>query len=253
MSRFNASLQDTSVLVTGATGGIGQRIVEQLVVCGATVFAAARDETKLHTLVAHAPDRIIPLAYDVTDEKAVKEAFRFIQKKQTESKVGRFTGLVNNAGTMQEASLLLSSQDLITGQMQVNFHAAYQHMQLASRLMTRNRHGAIVNILSQVGEQGSEGMSAYAASKAALSGATKSLAKELAAVGIRVNGVAPGFIDTDLTAHYKTDKRDAVISRTAMKTLGRPEDVASAVVFLLSEGAAFTTGHILPVDGLFHA
>ena len=245
-------LKGGSVLVTGATGDIGRAIVNECVHAGAAVFAAGRNEDKLNALVNQYDKRVTPLSYDITDEKAVKEAFRHIQKHQNQSNVGPLMGLVNCAGIMEEAALSVNSMDALKNQLNVNFLAPYQHMQLASRLMARHRHGSIVNIVSQVGELGSVGMSAYGASKAALTGATKSLAKELAAIGIRVNAIAPGFIDTELTQHYDADARAEIEARIAMKRVGRAGDVARAVVFLLSKQSSYTTGHVLPVDGLFY-
>ncbi|GEA11661.1 SDR family NAD(P)-dependent oxidoreductase [Alteromonas sp. KUL49] len=245
------SLRDGSVLVTGATGGIGRAIVELLSKRGTTVFAAGRSKAALEALVESTSGHVIPLQYDVTDEKSVKEAFRSIQKQQLEPNVGMLVGLVNNAGEMKEAPLLASNMDLLKHQLNVNFLSAYQHMQLASRLMARSRHGAIVNVVSQIGEQGNAGLSAYAASKAALTGATKSLAKELAPIGIRVNAVAPGFIETELTAHYDDAQRERIFSRIALKKAGSAELVAQAIVFLLDDASNYTTGHVLPVDGLF--
>ncbi len=247
-----SSLRGKSILVTGATGEIGQAIVTTCLKLGAAVFANARDEEKLQALINHWGDKVVPLIYDVTDEKAVKEHFRQIQKMQMQSEIGPLYGLVNNAGVMYEAPVTVSSMDKLKEQLNINFLAPYQHMQLACRLMARQRSGAIVNLLSQVGEQGSSGMSAYASSKAALTGATLSLAKELAPVGIRVNGVAPGFIDTSMTRHYEQEKRDNVMQRVVMKRAGVAKEVANAVAFLLSAQSSYTTGHILPVDGLFN-
>lgn len=246
------SLSGNSVLVTGASGAIGQAIVKRLINDGAGVFAAGRDRDALNALYEFSPAQVIPLEYDITDELAVKEAFKVIQKKQADPAFGGLIGLVNNAGMMKEASLMLSKLEDVRTQLNVNFLAAYQHMQLAARLMARHKRGAIVNMVSQVGEQGSAGMSAYAASKAALTGATKALAKELASAGIRVNAVAPGFIDTPLTAHYEEQAREDVLSRNVFKQAGTPEQVAEAVSFLISPASAYTTGHVLPVDGLFH-
>ncbi|MEC9261769.1 MAG: SDR family NAD(P)-dependent oxidoreductase, partial [Pseudomonadota bacterium] len=192
-----------------------------------------------------------PLVYDVTDEHAVKDTFRQLQRQVSDGLAPPLFGLVNNAGVMLESPLSVTSMDKLKQQLNINFLAPYQHMQLASRLMSRLRRGSIVNIVSQVSEQGSKGMSAYAASKAALTGATKSLAKELAPVGIRVNAVAPGFIDTPLTEHYENEARQKVLQRTVLQRAGTAREVADAVLYLLSEQAGYTTGHVLPVDGHF--
>ena len=248
-----SSMRGCSVLVTGATGGIGRAIVNVLVKHGVTVFAGGRNKQALEKLTNDSAGKVIPLVYDVTDEDAVKEAFRAIQKQQSQPSVGMLVGLVNNAGEMKEAPLLASNMELLKEQLHVNFLSAYQHMQLASRLMARSRKGAIVNLVSQIGEQGNAGLSAYSASKAALTGATKSLAKELAPIGIRVNAVAPGFIDTAITAHYDDEQREQILARIALKRAGTAEQVADAVVFLLDSSSSYTTGHVLPVDGLFQA
>lgn len=240
-----------SVLVTGATGDIGRAVVDTLVTGGAFVFCAGRNLTQLEELNATYGSRVMPLGYDITDDTQVKEAFRKIQKSQSDPQIGPLYGLVNGAGVMRESALAFSQSSDLLIQLQVNFVAAYTHMQLASRLMTRQRNGSIVNLVSQVGEQGAVGMSAYAASKAALTGATKSLAKELAPLNIRVNAVSPGFIDTRLTAHYQAEHKEQVIAKIAMGRAGCVQEVAAAVSYLLSTTSSYTTGHILPVDGGF--
>ena len=133
--------------------------------------------------------------------------------------------------------------------LQVNTVAAYLHTQLGSRLMFRQRKGCIVNICSIIGQRGAPGLSAYAASKAALTGITLSTAKELAPIGIRVNGVAPGMIDTDLIAHYDDNRRQDVIAHIGMGRLGTPREVADLVAFLLADSAAYITGQVIGIDG----
>tara|TARA_B100002003_G_scaffold201643_1_gene193452 strand:- start:2406 stop:3170 length:765 start_codon:yes stop_codon:yes gene_type:complete len=248
---LNTVLQSASVLITGASGGIGQAIVAACIERGATVFAGGRKEEALGAMQETFGKALRPLVYDVTDEHAVKDSFRQLQRQVSDGLAPPLFGLVNNAGVMLESPLSVTSMDKLKQQLNINFLAPYQHMQLASRLMSRLRRGSIVNIVSQVSEQGSKGMSAYAASKAALTGATKSLAKELAPVGIRVNAVAPGFIDTPLTEHYENEARQKVLQRTVLQRAGTAREVADAVLYLLSEQAGYTTGHVLPVDGHF--
>ena len=247
----NTVLQSASVLVTGASGGIGQAIVAACIERGATVFAGGRNAEALSAMQETFGKALRPLVYDVTDEHAVKDTFRQLQRQVSDGLAPPLFGLVNNAGVMLESPLSVTSMDKLKQQLNINFLAPYQHMQLASRLMSRLRRGSIVNIVSQVSEQGSKGMSAYAASKAALTGATKSLAKELAPVGIRVNAVAPGFIDTPLTEHFDDEARQKVLQRTVLQRAGTAKEVADAVLYLLSEQAGYTTGHVLPVDGHF--
>lgn len=245
------NLADGSVLITGATGGIGEATVTRAITDGAFVIACGRDANKLEQLSSQFEGNIHTLCYDVTDEKAISNAFREVQKGVSAKKWPALYGLVNGAGVMSETVLAMTSADALKQQMAVNFYAPYQHMQLASRLMSRQKAGSIVNIVSQVGELGSSGMSAYAASKAALTGATKSLAKELAPMGIRVNAVAPGFIDTALTAHYDEEAKQKVYERVVLQREGTAKEVANAAIYLLSHHASYTTGHVLPVDGLF--
>ena len=250
-SSSKSSLENRSIIVTGATGGIGSAIVSACIESGAKVFAAGRNNDVLQQMQRQFGEEIYPLNYDITDTQAVKNAFLVMQRQISEGNMPPLYGLVNGAGIMLESALAMTSADKLQQQLNVNYLAPYQHMQLASRLMMRSRQGSIVNIVSQVSEQGSAGMSAYAASKAALTGATKSLAKELASIGIRVNAVAPGFIETKLTAHYTDEKKHEVVNRVALKRIGSTAEVANAVLYLLSEQSSYTSGHVLPVDGIF--
>lgn len=240
-----------SVLVTGACGGIGKAVVDQCLTRGFVVFANGRDQVRLCTLCEQWGEHVIPLVYDVTDEAGVKSAFREIQKRTSEPRVGALSGLVSVAGVMCERALAVTTLDVLRDQLEINLVAAFHHAQFAARLMAR-QGGSIVNVVSEVGEQGSAGMSAYAASKAGLSGVTRSLAKELAPLGVRVNAVSPGFIATEMTQHYEPAAENTVLERIALGRAGTAEEVAHAVSFLLSPTSSYITGHVLPVDGLFN-
>lgn len=240
-----------SVLVTGACGGIGKAVVADCLRQGFAVFANGRDEARLCALCEQWGGRVFPLVYDVTDEAGVKSAFREIQKRSSEESVGPLVGLVNVAGVMCERALAATTLGMLREQLEINLVAAFHHAQFAARLMARHKMGSIVNVVSQVGELGSAGMSAYSASKAGLGGVTRSLAKELAPLGVRVNAVSPGFIATDMTQHYDSGAETTVLDRVALGRAGTAEEVAKAVGFLLSSASSYITGHVLPVDGLF--
>lgn len=239
------------VLVTGACGGIGQAIVTRCLAKYSVVFANSRNAEKLDRCCAHWGDRVIPLLYDVTDEAAVKQIFRDIQKKISSSPIGPFYGLVNAAGVMHESALAATPLAVLREQLDINLIAPYHHIQYASRLMARHKSGSIVNIVSQVGELGCAGMSAYAASKAGLTGLTRSLAKELAPLNICVNAVSPGFIRTAMTAHYDENTQAKVVDRVTLGRAGEAQEVAAAVCYLLGVEAGYVTGQVLAVDGGF--
>lgn len=237
-------LTEKHILVTGASRGIGKAVAKVCCALGAKVYLAGRDDQALEALALELGHNATAFSYDVTDQSQVKEAFGHIQKY-----VGKLDGLVNNAGIMLDAPLAMTKLEDLQLQLNVNSVAAFHHSQLASRLMTKQRCGSIVNLCSVVGEQGSAGQSAYATSKAALSGMTKSLAKELAPIGVRVNGVAPGFIETELVNHYSVEQRNSALQNIALKRPGLASEVADLISFLLSDHAAYITGQIIAIDG----
>ncbi|MFB5085883.1 glucose 1-dehydrogenase [Psychrobacillus sp. PGGUH221] len=240
-------LKDKVVLVTGASRGIGQATAVLLAKAGAQVIIHGRSNGNIEeteaavTGVGLAPFKVI---YDVTDESAMKQATMAIKKK-----FGRLDGLVNNAGVMQEGLLGMVKTEVMQSMFDVNVMAVLQQMQFASRLMMKNETSSIVNISSIIGQKGAKGSAAYAASKAAVVGLTMSAAKEWAAKGIRVNAVAPGFIETDLTSHYKGDQKEAVLNNIKMHRFGHAEEVANVILFLLSDMSSYVTGQVIGVDG----
>jgi 3-oxoacyl-[acyl-carrier protein] reductase len=241
-------LTDKCILITGANRGIGNATARLCAKYGARLFLAGREAAALKALAEELGNQthniVQPLVYDVCDENAVKKAFQQIQQS-----AGRLDALVNNAGIMLDAPIGMTRLSDLQQQLNINTVAAFQHAQIASRLMTRQKSGSIINLCSAVGEQGSAGQSAYATSKAALNGMTKSMAKELGSLNIRVNGVAPGFIDTDMVSEYQDDKRHHVLENTALKRAGQADEVAELICFLMSEKAAYITAQVIGIDG----
>jgi len=236
-------------LVTGASRGIGAATARVLAARGFRLVLVARGEAALRDVgqacEALGAEVSVHVA-DVTDSLAVTEVFRSLMQA-----AGSLDVLVNAAGVMRDAPLATTKLTALDELFRVNVMGTFQCTQLAVKLMARHRRGSVVNVASKVGESGSSGQAAYAASKAAVTGLTKSLAKELGPIGVRVNAVAPGFIETDLTAHYGAEARDAIASAVALRRLGRADDVARVIGFLCSDDSAYVTGQVIGVDGGF--
>lgn len=231
-------------LVTGSTRGIGRAIAGMLGECGARVAVVGRDAGR----AAEAAGTIAPGARgygcDVADPKAVAALV-----EQVEKDFGCLDILVNNAGlTRDNLVLRLRDEDWDTV-LNTNLRSAFVAIRAASRGMMKRRWGRIVNIASVVGITGNKGQTNYASSKAGLIGLTKSVAKELAARNILANVVAPGFVDTDMTAAMTPEARAAMSGMIPLERLGTPADIAGAVTFLCSDHAAYITGQVLVVDG----
>jgi len=243
-------LQGRVSLVTGASRGIGRAIARGLAAAGAHVVLGARDAAKLAEAVAEiesAGGRAEPLALDVAERASVEAAVAHVVSVH-----GRIDHLVNNAGVTRDNLLLRMKDEEWQQVLATNLTGVFLCTQAALKPMLKQRAGRIVSVTSVVGLGGNAGQANYAASKAGIVGFTKSVAREVASRGITVNAIAPGFVDTDMTAAMSEKAREAVRGAIPMGRVGRPEDVAGAVLYLVSDAAAYVTGQVLSVDGGFH-
>lgn len=244
-------LENKICIITGAAQGIGRAIAEQFATDGAIVYACDVKEGSMDEWAAQSSQKyqtkVIPLYFDVTDTTNVKNSFMSVFKNE-----GRIDVLVNNAGVVFNKKIGMIVRPETELMFRVNVIAVIEMVQLVSRLMARCGGGSIVNIASVTAVLGSPGQSAYSATKGAIMSFTKSAAKELAPMGIRVNAVAPGIVKTERFSELyeqSGEKIDARIQRIALGRLGTPEDVANACSFLASERASYISGQILGVDG----
>lgn len=232
-------------VVSGGSKGLGLDICKALLEEGYAVATFSRRCTaELEALMGQCGERFYWQSLDIADEAAMGEFFRAVKDK-----LGRMGYLVNSAGMAHEGLLTMMRNADIARMLQVNVGGSIALTRAALKPMMVRGGGAIVNVSSVVGVRGFKGVAAYSATKAALDGFTRSLAKEVGNLGIRVNAVAPGFMETEMTSELTDKQKARIVRQTPLNRLGTVDDVSSVVKFLLSDAARFVTGQTIVVDG----
>lgn len=239
--------QPQIALVTGASRGIGAAIAQALGKQGAFVIGTATSDTGAAAISAHlaaAGVQGVGMALDVTQPAQIEQVL-----KQIASQHGDVTILVNNAGITKDTLLMRMKDEDWDAVLDTNLKSVFRMSQAVLRPMMKARQGRIINISSVVGHMGNAGQTNYAAAKAGMTGFTKSMAQEVGSRGITVNCVAPGFIDTDMTAELPEDIKTKMLERIALGRLGQVDEIAATVAFLASPAAAYITGETIHVNG----
>ena len=248
---WNLTFDGKVALITGASRGIGREIALSLGKMGAKVGVNyARNEEAAAAVVSEikkAGGDAIPLKFDIAKEDEVEAGIKALVEK-----FGKLDYLVNNAGLAVDGLLLRMKSEEWHRTIDINLNGAFYCSRAAAKLMLKNKSGKIINVSSVIGEMGNAGQSAYAASKSALFGFTKSLARELGSRTITVNTITPGYIDTDMTSGISEDQRQQLFSQIPLARLGTPEDVAGVCMFLLSPWGDYVTGEVIAVNGGLH-
>ena len=238
-------LTGRKAIVTGASRGIGRTTARALADAGSQVLAVARSEAELTELKSVAPaGSVHPLVCDLGDPEA---AGRILEAAT--AAMGGVDTLVNNAGITRDGLLLRMSLDDWDSVFALNLRSAFLLTQKVARIMLKARQGAIVNVVSVVGQIGNAGQANYTAAKAGLEAFTKSCAREFASRKIRVNAVAPGFINTEMTQGLNEETLNAFLTQVPLGRAGTPEEVAEVILFLVSDHARYVTGQVWRVDG----
>ena len=237
-------LSGKNAVVTGSTRGIGRAIAEAFAESGARVAVVGRDQQKAEEAAKAIGNNAKGFAADVSDTAAVARLIEDVEKA-----FGSIDILVNNAGMTRDNLVMRLKDEDWDAVQNANLRGAFAAIRAVSRGMMKKRSGRIINIASIVGLIGTKGQANYAASKAGLIALTKSVAKELGSRNILVNAVAPGFIETEMTAAMTAEARDALGKQIALERLGSVQDIAAMVTFLASDKASYITGQVFVVDG----
>jgi len=241
------SLNGQVAVVTGASRGIGRAIALKLAEAGASVVVTATTQQgaeKTAAEITAAGGKALAVKVDVSVATEVEGLF-----KEAVGAFGKLDILVNNAGITKDGLLLRMKEADWDAVLDVNLKGSFNCTREAAKIMTKARYGRIVNVSSVVGEMGNPGQANYCASKAGMIGLTKSVARELARRNVTVNAVAPGFIETDMTNELSEKTKESLQEQIPMGRLGSADDIAGAVLFLVSDAAGYITGHVLSVNG----
>ncbi|NOZ77934.1 MAG: 3-oxoacyl-[acyl-carrier-protein] reductase [Acidobacteria bacterium] len=242
-----ADLVGQVAIVTGASRGIGRAVARKLAAQGATVVCTGRNREALEetvSMISAAGGAAEWVSFDVSDGVAARETVREVHQRH-----GRVDILVNNAGITRDQIFVRMKPEEWRDVLSVDLDGVFHVTQPAAKIMMRQRSGRIVNISSVIGMMGNAGQANYAAAKAALIGLTKSLARELGSRNITVNAIAPGYIETEMTAALTDAQKETLLTALAIPRLGTVEDVAEAVSFLVGPGGSYVTGVVLNVSG----
>ena len=242
-------LTGKTALITGCNRGIGRGILEAFVKEGASVIACTRsvDEALTETyqqLAAQHGVQIYPVCMDLSDPESIKLGMKVVAELKVPIDI-----LVNNAGIAKFRPFVMSKVDDFKEMMQVNLYAPVQISQNVVKNMLKQRKGSIINFCSVSGLDSNSGNAAYGASKAAIASLTRTMAKELAKVNIRVNAVAPGFVDTDMNKQIAADYMESILPQIALERVADVSEVANTVLFLASDESSYITGQVIRIDG----
>ncbi len=247
MMPMSGILDGKKAVVTGAGRGIGKAVAVTLAQAGADVVCLSRTQANVDETATEIRDlgrQAWAFAVDVADAASSQEAATAILKE-----TGSIDILVNNAGVTRDDLLMRMSEEAWDTVMDTNLKGAFTLCKAFARTFMKQRSGRIINIASVIGLMGNAGQANYAASKAGLIGFTKSIARELSSRGVTCNAIAPGFIETDMTAALNESQRQAILEKIPLNRLGQVDDIAQAVVYLAGPGAGYITGQVLTVDG----
>lgn len=245
---FRSALERKIVLITGASKGIGAGIARRFAECNAELYLHGRDESALRQLQAYLLADFQTRSHIIVQDLSEPGTGKLVVSQLMQS-TKQLDVLVNNAGVFDAAMLAMLRPETVKKLYQINVFSLLEVCQYASRMMMRVKAGSIINMSSIMGIQGEIGQSAYAGSKAAIIGITKALAKELAPHHIRVNAIAPGFIDTAMANSAPSDMIEKRLNSIGLRRIGTPEDVANCALYLASDMSSYVTGQVIGVDG----